>query len=95
MAGTKRASACAGNTFSTCFGAPFMVHHPWVCADLLQRKVGSATARPVADQHTRMESAAFGIGQRIGIRNYTRALLNAALSGALDGLPLHRPGLWL
>ncbi|MCA9904217.1 MAG: phosphoenolpyruvate carboxykinase (ATP), partial [Anaerolineae bacterium] len=26
-------------TFSTCFGAPFMVHHPWVYADLLQRKM--------------------------------------------------------
>ena len=26
-------------TFSTCFGAPFMVHHPMVYADLLKRKI--------------------------------------------------------
>ncbi|MCJ7707325.1 MAG: phosphoenolpyruvate carboxykinase (ATP), partial [Anaerolineales bacterium] len=26
-------------TFSTCFGAPFMVHFPWFYADLLKRKI--------------------------------------------------------
>lgn len=69
-------------TFSTCFGAPFMVHHPWVYADLLQRKVEryGATCWLI---NTGWVGGAFGVGQRISIR-YTRALLNAALSGALD-----------
>ena len=71
-------------TFSTCFGAPFMVHHPWVYADLLKRKIvryGSACWLI----NTGWVGGPYGIGKRISIR-HTRALLNAALSGALDGV---------
>lgn len=69
-------------TFSTCFGAPFMVHHPWVYADLLKRKVlrYGATCWLI---NTGWVGGAYGVGKRISIR-YTRALLNAALSGALN-----------
>jgi phosphoenolpyruvate carboxykinase (ATP) len=69
-------------TFSTCFGAPFMVHHPWVYADLLKRKVQryGATCWLI---NTGWVGGPYGIGKRISIR-YTRALLNAALSGALN-----------
>ena len=69
-------------TFSTCFGAPFMVHHPWVYADLLQRKMlrYGSTCWLI---NTGWVGGAYGIGERISIK-YTRALLNAALSGVLD-----------
>jgi phosphoenolpyruvate carboxykinase (ATP) len=69
-------------TFSTCFGAPFMVHHPAVYADLLKRKMlkYGATCWLV---NTGWVGGPFGIGKRISIK-YTRALLNAALDGKLS-----------
>ena len=68
--------------FSTCFGAPFMVHHPGVYADLLRRKI---ELHDVACWlvNTGWVGGPFGIGERISIA-HTRALLEAALSGALD-----------
>ena len=68
--------------FSTCFGAPFMVHHPGVYADLLRRKIElhGVTCWLV---NTGWVGGPFGIGERISIA-HTRALLDAALSGALD-----------
>jgi phosphoenolpyruvate carboxykinase (ATP) len=69
-------------TFSTCFGAPFMVHHPMVYADLLKRKMlrYGATCWLI---NTGWVGGPYGIGKRISIR-HTRDLLNAALSGQLD-----------
>jgi phosphoenolpyruvate carboxykinase (ATP) len=68
-------------TFSACFGGPFMVHHPYVYADLLKRKMlkYGATCWLV---NTGWVGGPYGIGKRISIK-YTRALLNAALSGKL------------
>ncbi|MGD8586021.1 MAG: phosphoenolpyruvate carboxykinase (ATP) [Chloroflexota bacterium] len=68
-------------TFSACFGAPFMVHHPMFYADLLRRKVD----RYGVDcwlLNTGWVGGPYGIGKRISIQ-YTRRLLNAALSGEL------------
>jgi phosphoenolpyruvate carboxykinase (ATP) len=72
-------------TFSTCFGAPFTVLHPAVYADLLKRKL---ELHGVACWlvNTGWTGGPFGIGTRISIE-HTRALLDAALSGALDGVP--------
>jgi len=69
-------------TFSTCFGAPFMVHHPSLYADLLRRKIEryGATCWLV---NTGWIGGAFGVGKRISI-GYTRALLQAALTGTLE-----------
>ncbi len=68
-------------TFSTCFGAPFMVHHPMVYADLLKRKMTryGATCWLL---NTGWVGGPYGVGKRISIR-YTRDLLNAALTGQL------------
>ena len=38
-------------TFSTCFGGPFMVHHPYAYAELLKRKVLKHGAHGVAGEH--------------------------------------------
>lgn len=68
-------------TFSACFGGPFMVHHPYKYAELLKRKIEryGATCWLV---NTGWVGGPYGIGKRISIK-YTRALLNAALSGKL------------
>ena len=71
-------------TFSACFGAPFMVHHPYFYADLLKRKIERYGANCWL-VNTGWVGGAYGVGKRISIA-YTRALLNAALSGALLGV---------
>ena len=69
-------------TFSTCFGGPFMVHHPYAYAELLKKKVLKHGAN-VWLVNTGWTGGSFGVGKRISI-HHTRALLNAALSGKLD-----------
>ena len=69
-------------TFSSCFGAPFMVHHPSVYAELLKSKMlkhGAACWLV----NTGWVGGPYGIGKRISIK-YTRALMNAAMDGKLD-----------
>ena len=68
-------------TFSTCFGGPFMVHHPLAYAELLKKKIQKHGAQ-VWLVNTGWTGGSFGIGKRISI-HHTRALLNAALSGSL------------
>jgi len=68
-------------TFSTCFGAPFMVHHPYFYADLLKRKIQKYGVHCWL-VNTGWNGGPYGVGKRISIK-YTRALLNAALSGKL------------
>ena len=69
-------------TFSTCFGGPFMVHHPSFYADLLKRKVQryGVTCWLL---NTGWVGGPYGVGKRISIR-YTRRMLNAALNGELN-----------
>lgn len=69
-------------TFSTCFGGPFMVHHPAYYADLLKRKVERYGVNCWL-LNTGWVGGPYGVGKRISIR-YTRAMLNAALDGKLD-----------
>jgi phosphoenolpyruvate carboxykinase (ATP) len=68
-------------TFSTCFGAPFMVHHPSFYADLLKRKILKYGANCWL-VNTGWIGGAYGVGKRISI-GYTRRLLEAALTGEL------------
>lgn len=69
-------------TFSACFGAPFMVHHPFFYADLLRKKVEKHSAK-VWLVNTGWVGGKFGIGKRISIR-HTRNMLNAVLDGKLN-----------
>jgi phosphoenolpyruvate carboxykinase (ATP) len=69
-------------TFSACFGAPFMVHHPFFYADLLRSKMEKHGAKCWL-VNTGWVGGKFGVGKRISIR-HTRNLLNAALDGKLD-----------
>ncbi|HHH82466.1 MAG TPA: phosphoenolpyruvate carboxykinase (ATP) [Chloroflexi bacterium] len=68
-------------TFSTCFGAPFMVHHPAYYAELLRRKIERHGVNAWL-LNTGWVGGPYGVGKRISI-SYTRAMLNAALDGSL------------
>jgi phosphoenolpyruvate carboxykinase (ATP) len=68
--------------FSACFGAPFMVHHPFYYADLLRKKMEKHGSK-VWLVNTGWVGGKFGVGKRISIR-HTRNMLNAALDGLLD-----------
>ena len=81
VAGTERGVTEPQATFSTCFGAPFMVHHPTVYSKLLGQRI---------DEHnvtcwlvnTGWSGGPYGVGKRMSI-GYTRAMVNAAIEGEL------------
>jgi phosphoenolpyruvate carboxykinase (ATP) len=82
LAGTEIGVTEPQPTFSTCFGAPFLPQPPAVYAEMLGSKLdehGSA----VWLVNTGWTGGPFGEGSRMPI-GATRALLDAALSGALD-----------
>ncbi len=68
-------------TFSTCFGAPFMSHHPTVYAELLEKKMKASKADCWLI-NTGLCGGPYGVGKRMSIK-HTRALLNSALDGKL------------
>jgi phosphoenolpyruvate carboxykinase (ATP) len=69
-------------TFSACFGAPFMVRHPYEYSQMLKERMLKHSAN-VWLVNTGWVGGRFGVGKRISIR-HTRNLLNAALDGKLD-----------
>ncbi len=69
-------------TFSACFGAPFMVRHPFEYAKMLKSRMLKYNSRCWL-VNTGWVGGKFGVGKRISIR-HTRNLLNAALDGVLD-----------
>ncbi len=84
LAGTERGVTEPEPNFSTCFGAPFMVHHPNVYADLLGKRIDEQDAK-IWLVNTGWTGGAYGIGKRMHLP-YTRAMINAALSGELDNV---------
>jgi phosphoenolpyruvate carboxykinase (ATP) len=68
-------------TFSTCFGGPFMVHHPYKYAELLKARMLKYRVDCWL-VNTGWTGGPFGVGKRFSI-HHTRALLNAALEGKL------------
>ena len=88
VAGTERGVQGTVATFSTCFGAPFMVHHPTVYAKLL----GERIAQHKVDcwlVNTGWTGGGYGVGSRMKIA-YTRAMLNAAIEGRLANATFER-----
>jgi phosphoenolpyruvate carboxykinase (ATP) len=79
-------------TFSACFGAPFMVHHPFFYANLLRNKIEKANAR-VWLVNTGWVGGKYGVGKRISIQ-YTRNMLNAVLGGKLSQVDYRRDRLF-
>jgi phosphoenolpyruvate carboxykinase (ATP) len=75
-------------TFSACFGAPFMVHHPYYYARLLKERIQKHNVSCWL-VNTGWTGGPFGIGKRMSI-HHTRALLNAALEGSLKDVAYHK-----
>lgn len=86
VAGTERG---LGNepqaAFSECFGAPFLPRPPQVYAGMLGEKLAHHKAS-VYLVNTGWVGGAFGTGKRMDLK-YTRAMVNAAIEGKLDGAP--------
>ncbi len=75
-------------TFSTCFGAPFMVQRPLAYAQLLKSKILKHGVHCWL-VNTGWTGGPFGVGKRISIR-HTRSLLNDALNGKLRDVPYRK-----
>ncbi len=84
VAGTEKGVKDPSATFSTCFGAPFLPLNPNVYARGLGERIARHGAK-VWLVNTGWSGGPFGVGQRMKIA-YTRAMITAALSGALDNV---------
>ncbi len=85
VAGTEKGVTEPTATFSTCFGAPFMVLPPTVYAELLKDRIKRHNVS-VWLINTGWSGGPYGVGQRMEIA-YTRAIVHAALGGGLDQVP--------
>lgn len=86
LAGTERGLGKEPQaTFSACFGAPFLPLHPGIYADMLGEKVDEHNAT-VWLINTGWTGGPYGEGERMHLP-YTRAMVRAAMTGALDDAP--------
>jgi phosphoenolpyruvate carboxykinase (ATP) len=81
VAGTERGVTEPQATFSTCFGAPFMVLHPGVYADLLGKRMAEHSSACWL-VNTGWSGGPYGVGHRMKIA-HTRAMIRAILTGTL------------
>jgi phosphoenolpyruvate carboxykinase (ATP) len=88
VAGTEKGVSGVEATFSTCFGAPFMPRHPSVYGNLLRDLIARHGVNCWL-VNTGWTGGQYGDGQRMPLK-FTRALLDAALSGALHGASFRR-----
>ncbi len=84
VAGTENGVTEPQATFSSCFGAPFLPRHPSVYGEMLQDLMKKHNV-PCYLVNTGWTGGGYGVGKRFPIA-VTRALVNAALSGALKNI---------
>jgi phosphoenolpyruvate carboxykinase (ATP) len=85
VSGTEKGVKEPQATFSTCFGGPFMVHHPMVYARLLGEKIRKHNAQCWL-VNTGWTGGPYGTGNRMKIA-YTRAMIDALIKGSLNDVP--------
>jgi len=88
VAGTEKGVTEPKANFSTCFGSPFLPLPPGRYATMLGERIATHEAR-VWLVNTGWTGGAYGTGRRMKIA-YTRAMIRAALSGALDTVAYER-----
>ncbi len=84
LAGTEKGVTTPEATFSSCFGAPFLPLRPGEYANLLRERIEKHNVRCYL-LNTGWTGGPYGVGSRINI-NYTRAMVRATISGALDNV---------
>ncbi|MGB8643273.1 MAG: phosphoenolpyruvate carboxykinase (ATP), partial [Nitrososphaeraceae archaeon] len=102
LAGTERGITEPQETFSHCFGAPFMMLKPRVYADLLGKRIDEHESK-VYLINTGWVGGPYGVGRRMNLQQ-TRAMVKAAVNGDLEkvsftrhaifnvGIPISCPG---
>ena len=88
VAGTEAGVTEPRATFSTCFGAPFMALPPHVYAELLRERIKEHNVACWLI-NTGWAGEPAGRTDRMSIR-FSRAMVKAALTGALAGVPFER-----
>jgi phosphoenolpyruvate carboxykinase (ATP) len=88
VAGTEKGVKEPTATFSTCFGAPFMSRHPAVYGNMLRELIAAHDVKCWL-VNTGWTGGKYGVGQRMALP-VTRALVNLALSGKLDTVPMEQ-----
>jgi len=81
VAGTEQGITEPTATFSACFGAPFLVWHPIVYAEMLALKLEQHKCDAYL-LNTGWSGGGYGVGSRINLK-YTRKMVDAIHSGVL------------
>jgi phosphoenolpyruvate carboxykinase (ATP) len=81
VAGTERGVKEPQATFSSCFGAVFLVWHPWKYAEMLGRLI-EQHGSDVWLVNTGWTGGAYGVGTRMKLA-HTRKMVHALLQGDL------------
>jgi phosphoenolpyruvate carboxykinase (ATP) len=84
VAGTEMGITEPQATFSACFGAPFLVWHPYVYAQMLAAKLENVGA-PAYLVNTGWTGGAYGAGSRMSLKD-TRQLIDAIHDGSLENV---------
>jgi phosphoenolpyruvate carboxykinase (ATP) len=82
LAGTERGITEPKETFSHCFGAPFMPLHASKYAKMLGKKITEHGTR-VYLINTGWTGGPYGLGKRMNL-TYTRAMVTAAINGKIE-----------
>merc|ERR1712232_977831 len=88
VAGTEMGVTEPQATFSACFGAPFLVWHPYVYAEMLAAKLSKVGA-PAFLVNTGWTGGAYGVGRRMSLKD-TRQIIDAIHDGTLKGMTWER-----
>ena len=84
VAGTEMGITEPQATFSSCFGAPFLVWHPTRYAELLAERIRE-TGASVWLVNTGWSGGPYGVGERMSIA-HTRAIIDAIHAGDLENI---------
>lgn len=88
VAGTEKGIKEPSATFSTCFGEPFMVFHPFYYAKILAEKMNKFHVNAYL-VNTGLFGGKYGVGKRFSIKD-TRAIVDAILEGKVDKGGFHQ-----